>query len=205
MNTEFASKDYTAGQLNAMVKEIIRQVGKKGPDLLLRRKLKIEAIKESIHWLGTTTTSATSEKFVAKEKFREDSKEVKFYGFWSNFTNWFLAGDGKIEEPIGEQELRYGNLTKNSVDGPIIEDLGGEAKAESTLTELYDLLKKQANGEEGDLLTNGSVNIFYIRDTNGVLCAVVVRWDGVGWYVGADSVESLNVWAVGRRVLSRNS
>jgi hypothetical protein len=206
MNTEFASKDYTAGQLNAMVKKLIEQVGEKGPDLLLQGKLKIEAIKESIlNWLCTTKTSATTEKFVAKDKFRKDSREVKFRGIWNSFASWFLAGNGKIEEPIGEQELRYGNLTKDSVDGPIIQELGGEAKAETTLTELYELLKKQANREDSDLLTNGYANIFYIRDTSGVLRAVFVLWRVAGWCVGARSVENPDDWCAGNRVFSRNS
>lgn len=160
---------------------------------------------ELLDYLGTTTTLATTQKFVAKYKFRKDSKEVKFYGIWDNFTNRFLAGNGKIEEPLGEQVLRYGNLTKNSVDGPIIEELGGEAKAETTLTELYDLLKKQANGEDGDLLTNGYANIFYIRDIEGVLRAVRVYWFDCGWDVYASSVGRPYVWHAGSRVFSRNS
>ena len=206
MKTEFVSKDYTAGQLNAMIKELIKQVGENGPNLLLQGKLKIEVIKESIlNWLGTTTTSATTEKFVSKDKFFKDSKEVKFYGIWDNFTNWFLADDGKTEEPISEQTLRYGNLTKNSVDGPIIEELGGEAKAETTLSDLYDLLKKQSKGEDGDLLTNGRANIFYIKDACSVLRAVGVYWYDSGWRVGADSVESPGEWGAGGRVFSRNS
>jgi len=206
MNTEFASKDHTAGQLNAMVKELIKQVGENGPKLLLQGKLKIEIIKDSIlNWLGTTTTSATTEKFVAKEKFVKDSKEVKFYRIWDDFTNWFLADDGKIEDPISEQTLRYGNLTTSSFDGPIIEELGGEAKAETTLTELWDLLKKQPKSEDGDLLTNGYGNFFYIKDTSGVLRAVSVFWIDDGWNVRAYSVEDPNAWAVGRRVFSRNS
>ncbi len=206
MSTEFASKDYTAGQLNAIVKKLIEQVGEKGPDLLLQGKLKIKVIKDSIlNWLGTTITSATTEKFVARDKFHKDSKEVKFYVIWDNFTNWFLVGNGKIEESLGEQVLRYGNLTKNSVDGPIIEELGGEAKAETTLTELYELLNKQPNGEEGELLTNGYANIFYIKDVSGVLRAVYVRWNVDGWIVLVDSVESPDVWHAGVRVFVRNS
>lgn len=168
------------------------------------------ASKDSIlNWLGTTKTSATTKKFVAKDKFTKDSKEVKFYfyGIWNNFTNWFLAGDSKTEEPLGEQELRYGNLIKISADSPIIEELGGEAKAETTLTELYDLLKKQANGEEGVLLINdGYANIFYIRDTAGVLRAVYVFWHGGdGWCVRAYSVEDSLEWLAGCRVFFRNS
>jgi len=206
MKTEFVSKDYTAGQLNAMVKKLIEQVGEKGPDLLLQGRLKIEAIKDSLlNFVGTTTTSATTEKFVAKEKFVKDSKEVKFYGIYSNFTKWFLADDGKIENPIKEQELRYGNLTKGSVDGPIIEELGGEAKVETTLTELWDMLKKQPKGEDGDLLINGYANIFYIKDTEGVLRAVLVYWRVAGWVVYACSVGYSHEWLAVDRVFCRNS
>lgn len=178
--------------------------GIEGAKTFLRGTVEI-VVRKILDMLGTTTTSATTEKFVAKDKFREDSQEVKFYGIWDNFTNWFLDGNGKIEEPLGEQVLRYGNLTKNSVDGPIIEELGCEAKAETTLTELYDLLKKQANGEEGDLLTNGYANIIYVRDISGVLRAVSVAWDGVGWRVYARSVEVPRDWRAGIRVFSRNS
>jgi hypothetical protein len=187
------------------VEALINKLGGiEGAKAFLRDTVEIVRTK-ILDMLGTTTTSATTVKFIAKDKFRKDSKEVKFYGIWDNFTNWFLAGNGKIEEPLGEQELRYGNLTKDSVDGPIIQELGGEAKAETTLTELYELLKKQTNGEDGDLLTNGCANIFYIRDTSGVLRAVCVSWRVVGWFVNACSVEHPDVWDAGLRVFSRNS
>ena len=180
--------------------------GEEMVDALIQGRAKLEVkLIQILNWLGTTTTSATTEKFVAKEKFVKDSKEVKFYGIWDNFTEWFLKDNGKIEEPIDSQELRYGNLTKGSVDGPIIAELGGEAKAKTTLTEMFDLLKKQSNGdEEGDLLTNGYANIFYIKDTSGVLRAVRVSRRDDGWYVVACSVENTCDWFAGRRVFSRS-
>jgi len=180
--------------------------GEEMVDALIQGRAKLEVkLVQILNWIGTTTISATTEKFVAKDKFRKDSKEVKFYGIWNNFTEWFLSGNGKIEEPIDEKELRYGKLIKSSVDGPIVEELGGEAKAETTLTELHDLLKKQANGEEGDLLTNGSANIFYVKDTSGVRRAVHVNWYGAGWNVDAGSVEPPSDGGVGCRMFSRNS
>ena len=180
--------------------------GEEMVDALIQGRAKLEVkLVQILNWIGTTTISATTEKFVAKDKFRKDSKEVKFYGIWNNFTEWFLSGNGKIEEPIDEKELRYGKLIKYSLDGPIVEELGGEAKAETTLTELHDLLKKQANGEEGDLLTNGYANIFYVKDTSGVRRAVVVDWYGDGWRVFAHSVEYSGDWDAGDRVFSRNS
>jgi hypothetical protein len=152
-----------------------------------------------IDMIGTVKTLATTEKFV------KDSKEIKFYRIWNTFTSWFLAGDGKIEEHVGEQTLSYGNLTKDSVDGPIIEEFGGEAKVETTLSAIYGLLLKQPKGEEGALLTNGYANIFYVRDVNGTLRAVHVVWSDDGWFVIALSVEDTCVWFAGRRVFSANS
>lgn len=206
MSTEFASKDYTAGQLNAMVKKLIEQVGEKGPDLLLQGRLKIEAIKDMLlNWLGTVSTSATTEKFVAKDKFKlkKDGGLCPYLG--GNFTSWFLTGEGKIEDLIGEQSLRFGTLLKNSVDGPILEELGGEAKAETTLTSIFDLMSKQPNGGERALLANCYANIFYVRDTLGVLRAVGVYWVVGGWSVDAYSVENASAWNAGRRVFSANS
>src|SRR5690606_14742846 len=111
----------------------------------------------------------------------------------------------KTEEPQGGRELRYGDLIKFSPDGPIIEELGGEAKAETTLSEMYGLLQKQSKGEDGVLLTDGRVNIFYVKDTSGVLRAVDVHWSGGGWFVSAYPVEFPVGWGVGHRVFSGNS
>jgi len=83
--------------------------------------------------------------------------------------------------------------------------LGGEAKAETTLFEMYQLLKKQASGGEGELLTNGYANIFYIKDMSGVLRAVSGNWGDGGWRVYAIAVEDPGDWDAGYRVFSRNS
>ena len=56
----------------------------------------------AINWLGNVIIPATAEKFISKEKFSEESEEVKFYGIWTYFTAWFLSGDGKVEEFIDE-------------------------------------------------------------------------------------------------------
>ena len=158
--------------------------------------------------VGMVTTSATTSKFVAKTAFVVNTKrnaKVLISAVWDNFTNWFLSGDGKTEDPISEQTLRYHKLRKSSVDGPIITELGGEEKSETTLTEMFSLMEKQKNGEDGVLLNNGYANIFYIKDVAGVLHSVSVRWDGGGWYVDAISVVDPFRWFDGRRVFSRNS
>lgn len=161
-----------------------------------------------LDWLGIVNIPATTEKFVAREKFVVDTSKkakVKISYLGDNLTEWFLSGDGKIESPISERSLRYGKLMENSVDAPIIAELGGEQKAEMTLAEMFALMEKQPNGERGTLLTNGWANIFYIRDVKGVLRAVNGCWYGDGWLVLAYSVLFPRRWCGGRLVFSRNS
>mgnify|MGYP001577204960 CR=1 FL=1 len=158
--------------------------------------------------VSTVAVSATSGQFVAKEKFVRDTghkANVKISYLGDNFTTWFLSGKGKTEDPISEITLRYHKLRQSSVDGPIITELGGEAKAETTLSEMFSLMEKQKNGESGTLLNNGRANIFYIKDQNGVLRAVCVGWNDDGWDVIAYSVENLSRWDGGYQVFSCNS
>ena len=158
--------------------------------------------------VSTVVIPATTAKLVAKEKFVINTKRnapVKISYLGDNFTAWFLDGDGKTEDPISEQTIRYHKLRKSSVDGPIIEELGREAKAETTLSEMFSLMVGQKHGEDGVLLNNGWANLFYIKDNAGVLRAVGVRWGGGGWFVSAGSVGDPRAWSDGDLVFSRNS
>ena len=174
----------------------------------------VEAIRVTLlDFIGTIKVTATKSKFVAKDNFvldTSDKAEVKISYLGDNFKAWFLAGVGKIEDPISKQILRYGKLRKSATDMPrkpgeaaIIPELGGETKVETTLSEMFSLIRKQPDGEEGVLLNNGWANILYIRDQNGVLRAVSVDWSDGGWDVSADSVENSNEWSAGRQVFSR--
>ncbi|MBI4136099.1 MAG: hypothetical protein HY481_00900 [Candidatus Vogelbacteria bacterium] len=169
-----------------------------------------------LEFVSTVVVPATTGKFVAKEKFVRDTgckAKVKISYLGDNFTEWFLSGDGKTEDPtrlpdgqVTEQTLCYHTLRQSSVDGPIIAELGGAEKAETTLSELFFLMKKQGNGEDDILLSNGWANIFYVRDFNDLLLrAVIVFWNDVGWFVYANSVENPFGWHDGYRVFSRNS
>ena len=71
--------------------------------------------------------------------------------------------------------------------------------------DLGDLMAKQAKGEKGALLNNGWANIFYVRDSAGVLRTVNVYWDGGRWFVNAFSVVNPDRWNDGYQVFSRNS
>jgi hypothetical protein len=162
--------------------------------------------------LGTVLVSPTTSLFVAKDNFKlkVDGGICSYLG--DNLKAWFLKGKGKIEPPFAGSTLQYAKLRKAATDMPqnpgkqaIIPELGGEAKAETTLSEMFSLMEKQKNGEDGVLLNNGYANIFYIRDGALVLRTVVVSWHGEGWSVCADSFEGAYGWGDGDQVFSRNS
>jgi len=126
-------------------------------------------------------------------------------GFLSdNIRSNFL---GKIEENVAESKLRAYRLKKDSVDGPIIADLGGEEAAETTVAEMVTLMRRQGRGQQGILLTNGYANIFYIRNAKGVFWTVRCCWpSGYGdWSVYAIPITGPFGWSAGRQVFSRDS
>jgi len=197
--------DVTAGQTEACINRMggmnnfIRFIGGEGKLVFEATKTVIETL---LDFISTINITATTVRFVVRDKFKlkKNSGICSYLG--DNFTNWFL---GKIEEPIGKQTLRYAKLRKSSPDSPIISELGGEEKAETTLTEVFSLMDKQFSGEEGALLTNGWANIFYVKDHSGVLRAVGVDWYDDGWDVGASSLGRPYRWRQGSRFVSRNS
>lgn len=131
-----------------------------------------------------------------------EKARVKISYLGNNFKEKFL---NKIEEEVSQSILRYQDLKNSSRDILIINEIGGETVAETTLSKMFALMEMQSESESGALLTNGYVNIFYIRDVTGVLWAVYCYWLGDGWFVVARSVEYPNGWSDGLRVFSRNS
>lgn len=155
---------------------------------------------------GTVPIPATASRFTADFCFQLNKTanglpQISYLG--ENFSKWFLD---KVEEPLAETTLVYHQLERSSVDGPILAELGGEEKVETSLTAIFTLMSLQKTGQAGILLNNGYANIFYVRDVmNNVLRAVSVSWYGGGWDVVADPVGYPGTWRAGRRVFSRNS
>lgn len=195
----------TRGQVSAVLIKIAEQLDvddiQVAVEIFLRGTVEITTI-EIIHWLDTTTTSATTERFVAKDKFKLKNKGGICSSISSNFKTWYLFPNYKIEEPQAEQKLRFGTLLQTVTDRPIINELG-EVKAETTLTDLFDLMSKQSNREEGNLVTDGHWNIFCIRDINDVLRTVGVCWVRDGWYADAYVLRSAYKWDANSRVFYR--
>lgn len=198
--TELVSAVKEQGGSDDDIHRLVKPEGRK----IISRIAKIvvdssETKPQLLEFIGTVTFPATSRSVVA-EKFVVADSPVKIGWLGDNFKEWFLK---KIEEPILEMTLCYAKLICSELDGPIMAELG--EKRETTLAQIYALMERQPNGEKGILLTNGCANIFYIRDTKGVLRAVFVFWSGDGWRVGADSVSYPCRWDGGGLVFSRNS
>lgn len=146
-----------------------------------------EALEKLLEFITTVTVPATK-RFIAKDHFKIGTTDgVKIAYLGDNFKKVFLSGDGKIEENVTGGDIRVYKLLSSSRDLGIRSEIG-EENEETFLAHLKSLLKLQGSGEEGALLINGYANIFYIRDTEGVLGAVGADWYGVGWYVYARSV-----------------
>lgn len=133
---------------------------------------------------------------LTEEAFRKEANVGYFWDFLKIFGR-------QVEENVPAATLASHNLEKDSLDGPITEELG-ERKI-TTLWHFFCLLKAQAKGQDGPLLTSGLANIFYMQDRHGKVWAVLCRWFGVVryWYVDAFSVGLPLRWRAGRRVFSR--
>ncbi len=172
------------------------------------REKKIEennSLKPLLELVTASIQVSATERFVAKEHFKEDTSDrarIKICSLSMNFQSWFL---GKVEESAKSMHLQIHKLLRYSKDNTILAELGNTA--ETMLVKLYHMLAYQPGGEVGPLLTNKNANIFYIKNVNGILCAVHVYWypDHGGWYVNARSVECPALWDDGDQVVSRNS
>lgn len=154
--------------------------------------------------LGFVTTVKVDgvKEFIAADKFKagETVDRVKYYpSFGDNFTKYLLP---KVERNVVAVDLRVHKLLRNSLDLGIRAEIG-EDNEETSLAHLHQCLKRQGNGEKGDLLTNGWANIFYIRDTDGNLWAVSACWGDGGWRLAAGSVVHPNDWDADGQVFSR--
>jgi hypothetical protein len=160
-----------------------------------------EKAKEKLLEFVASFKVAGAEKFLAEQHFKKDTSEtaiVKISWLGDDFKTNFL---GLVEENVPEIELKTQKLIRDSRDPGIIVELGENYMV--SLAHVWNAMLLQAKGGEGNLLTNGWANMFYVADVHGVVWAVNVGWDDGGWYVDADSVEDYDGWSAGPQVLSR--
>ena len=149
---------------------------------------------------SSTSAIQHDERFVAREHFKEDIRpgaHVRISWLGATFVRRFAS---KVEA-ARDTSLQTFVLQSPSNDREIITELGDGH--ETTLADVWCLLRLQANGEPGALQTNSTPNIFFVRDGAGQPGVVDAIWGGAGWEIGASPVGDKRAWSVGTRVISR--
>ncbi len=123
-----------------------------------------------------------------------------------DFTKWILSA---YEDEVLQNKsklVKSFDLTQNMSDSQITEHaktLGFDPRNNPvTLDQIKTKIEAQPNGTEGEMLTNGSANLFYVFGKDGVLFTVDVRWySGYGrWSVCARRLDRRGGWNAGRRL-----
>ncbi len=141
----------------------------------------------SVITLTDTVTAVCPAEFVASKRC-QTGLTVKICYFYGGFDKWFFDKVERLPEPV-ETTLRWRDLLNNTSHEATIAELGGITKAETSLAEIWSLLEKQANGQDGVLLNSGKKNIFYVRDAQELARMIEVYWHAEGWCIGACDLE----------------
>jgi len=150
--------------------------------------------------IATVQTTAVG-SFKIADYFKDDPKGeagVRI-SLSSNFKKRFLE---LVDEHNPVVTLRIYRLSKFSRDGQIANEIG-KNNFRTGLALVWNLLKQQGMGQDGVLLTDGRVNIFYISDRNSFSSsdyAVSVYWSE-GWHI--DGQLAINWWDKDNQVISR--
>lgn len=133
-----------------------------------------------------TISAPACKKFVAADHVKKTN-----IGWMSGAFKEHLLP--KIEEDVPATELVISELTRESPNAPIREELGD--KAEVPLAHFFYLLPQ----------LKSCWLLGFCTDVSGTLWAVGAGWDASdgSWYVGALSVENPDGWCAGGRVFSR--
>ena len=151
---------------------------------------------------GTVIVGPLKGTFDAKEFFREWNKNVKIY-IGDGFKNSVLKSAGNVSEQPPATIASF-TLVKEMDDSEIRDELPeNHVFALDDLWMIANIIKKQANGESGDLLADGNANIFYVQKDASVLVVQVLR-DGSEWLVDGWRLDGGVRWYAGSRVFSRN-
>lgn len=200
-----ALRKFTNGPLNQLIVNLGGEHGEEWETefkKFLRKEICWNNQKSTSQLLQFVTSVTVPEvkQFKAADHFKhgEVVEGVKCYP-WDNFQKHFGS---KMEEDVEGCDIHIHSLLTSARDLHIRAEIG-EEREETKLAHLWYLLTLQPNGKKGALITNSYANVFYIRDTENVLWAVIARWRGGEWYLSASSVGDPDRWDGGDRVCSR--
>jgi hypothetical protein len=131
-------------------------------------------------------------------------------GLWRSeaFVERILSVAKKTERILLPSHIPSLTLHKNMNDTEVCKELGDNYVFEATEggVVIAEMINRQPNGEDGDLVNDGKANIFYVHGKDVEVFAVHVSWDaGVReWNVRAYRLDD-DRWPAGHRAFSRNS
>ena len=196
---EFASSEYTAGQLNSMVKNIRKVAGRDGVERLLKSELSLGApdTPPLLKLIGEVELSGVA-KFVAADAFTKENG-IAYMG--ENFRKFILS---VVEQNISATTLTVSDLTEAAKDMRIATALEVDRKGEVALAHFFELLQRQKKpGDLGSLRTDGGTNAAYIIGVDGNTWAVYAGLNSDGWRVNVYPLGDRSRWDAGNRFLSR--
>lgn len=139
--------------------------------------------------------------FTARDHFQAGED-----GLWicNGFKKRVLSATGSAKTTPAMKGASF-NLLKSMIDENIRAGLPKGHTFDDVdvlCSHLKGMLKGQAGGKPGPLLTNGTDSLFYVQ-VAGEVFAVIVRWyaDIQTWIVDARRLNN-NIWGVGYRVFS---
>lgn len=138
-------------------------------------------------------------RFIASEMFLLDT-EINITILNDNFVKWFLP---KIEKPFAGSIVCGHRLSKIAWDRQIISELGGREKAETTLTEMYDIMFCQSETKK-KFINRDFGGFFYVKDINGILRCIEPHWFGSGLCFEAHELKVRYDYSPGAYIFSRN-
>lgn len=126
---------------------------------------------------------------------------------WDEFRNRIVAATKTIRS-VAETKIGSFDLVIASNDAEIRAELPENHVFENPsefCARLAGMIQHQANGQAGELLSNGYANIFYVLGQNGEVFDVFVVWsaDDREWSVSTYELDVLR-WNAGRRAFSSN-
>lgn len=140
------------------------------------------------------------ERFSAADNFQEHQPPLQLQIAWlgDNFRKHFL-NDIEVHVPAGTLDVY--RLRRTAHDDDIAAAVGGQRSA--TLYDVWTLINCQSQGRISLLLTDGTPNFFYVRDSASAIWAVDAAWGGAGWEIGASPLQDPRPWGRGRQVILR--
>ncbi len=168
--------------------------------------------------IGSCIIAATNYILVCREKFVrnvEHGNTLSTPGLKIMTISFCEEIWNKIEKPQEPTELTFYDLPINTLLSQVINPGGGLEKIASTMSDVWAMMNKQPNGEEGNLLTSGW-NMFFVEGVESEDYSrrdlkhfpIILVWqsyktvDYGGWHIFSD--DSLNIYcSVATRVFLR--